>query len=157
MKYSWENEDYKTEYSKKNETETIIYLHCTKRGTSGNICPGKAKFEKNSGKVLIYEKFDDTNKIHKRLEFEDFKNFYYNNNYKNIDMNLIIFQKYYVRCLFNDNKVKNYTDCVNIFKNIFTNNNFNINFKLSENIVNKIKTEVKGTMKIILLKRHVIL
>ena len=75
MKYFWENQ-YITEYSKKDETETVIYLHCTKRGTSGNICTGKAKFEKNNDKVFIYEKCDDTNKIHKRVEFEILKNFY---------------------------------------------------------------------------------
>ena len=138
-----QNENYITEYSKKNETENIIYLHCKKRGNKGDLCPGKAKYEKKTRKFIIYKKYINSNNIHKTIDIDEFKKIYYNNNCKNLDMSLIIYHKFYIVCLFNENKVTNFTDCASIFKNEFK----NIKFLLTENIVNKIKTEVKGNLK----------
>lgn len=39
----------------------------------------KAKFEKEAGLVTIYEKRDNSNNIHKKLDFESFKKLYYSN------------------------------------------------------------------------------
>ena len=112
-----QNENYITEYSKKNETENIIYLLCKKRGNKGDLCPGKAKYEKKTGKFIIYKKCINSNNIHKTIDIDEFKKIYYKNNCKNLDMSLIIYQKFYVEYLFNENKVTNFTDCAFIFKN----------------------------------------
>ena len=83
-----ENEDYITEYSKKYEIDNNIYLHCTKRGNSGNACPGKAKLEKETEKIIIYEKCNDKIIIHKSIGYENFKKLYHSDRLQNIDMNL---------------------------------------------------------------------
>ena len=39
-------------------------------------------------------------------------------------MNLKIYQKYYIKCLFIDNKLKNYSECISEFKKNFLTMNF---------------------------------
>ena len=55
LHYSWDEENFIIKYAKK-EIQKNIYLACTKRGNNGQNCHGKAKFEKNTGKIIIYEK-----------------------------------------------------------------------------------------------------
>ena len=55
--------DFITEFQKKSETGNIVYLTCSKRGHNSQNCKGKAKYNKNTGKVEIYEqcKKENTN------------------------------------------------------------------------------------------------
>lgn len=64
---------------------------------------------------------------------------YYTNQFNGIDMNLKICKKFYIICLFVENKAINYTDCIAIFKDNFKNNKF----ILTETIINKIKSNIK--------------
>ena len=59
-------------------------------------------------------------------------------------MNLKIFQKYYIKCSIETNKINNCTEDVLNFKNKFPDNNF----IFKEDIVKKMITEVKGSTKI---------
>ena len=74
IQYSWLDEEYITTFTKKSESGNLVYLVCSKRGTNGNACPGKAKFDRKKGIFMIYKKFNDENNIHKRLNFYDFLN-----------------------------------------------------------------------------------
>lgn len=65
---------------------------------------------------------------------------YNQDNYKNIDFNLYIYQKLYIKCLFEDNLINNYSEAINKFNGKFK----NIKFKLSEYIVQNIKRETIG-------------
>jgi len=56
VKYSWDDEDFITEFTKKSQTKSTIYLVCSKRGNQSKNFPGKAKFIKNTGRFIIYEK-----------------------------------------------------------------------------------------------------
>ena len=142
--YSNLEENFITEYTKKNETDKTIFLECSIRGRKGKPnCEGKAKFIKETGVVQIYQKCNNDNNIHKSLDFESFKNLYNINNYANIEMTNILYQKYFIECLFLDNKCNNYTDCLMIFSEKFK----NIKFLLSEDIVKKIKSKCIGGIK----------
>ena len=57
-------------------------------------------------------------------------------------MNLKIYQKFYTRCLYVDNKIKNYTEAIEIFQKKFP----NIDFILSEMDCLKIKSNLSGTI-----------
>ena len=57
-------------------------------------------------------------------------------------MKLWLNQKYYIKCLFSDNKVQNYVDCIEKFNIRFN----NIKFVLKEECIRKIKTSVLGTV-----------
>lgn len=138
VKYAWEEDNFISEYSKKKETSKLICFHCTKRGNTGKNCSGKAKYIKEKGLFVIYEKCNNKKNIHQGLDFENFKKFYYTARYNDIDLNMKIYQKYYVKCLFLDKKANNYTDCVTIFKNKFKDKKF----ILTEVIVNKIKSAI---------------
>ena len=57
-------------------------------------------------------------------------------------MKLWLNQKYYIKCLFSDNKVQNYIDCIEKF-----NIRFNIiQFILNEDCIRKIKASLLGTV-----------
>ena len=56
LQYSWADEDYITNFTKKSESGNIIYLVCTKRGYNSKDCNGKAKYNKKIGIVTIYAK-----------------------------------------------------------------------------------------------------
>ena len=75
INYSWENENFITEYAKKEKLKKI-YLACTKSRNNGKYCPGKAKFIKNSGEVIIYEKCNNSNNKHYKMNYENLKNFF---------------------------------------------------------------------------------
>ena len=105
IQYSWDNENYITEYAQKRKSKKFIYLQCTKRGSNGKNCSGKAKFLKEEGKIIIYEKCDNSKNNHYMMNYENYKKLYYNNNFSYINMNLKIFQKYYIRCLIENNKI----------------------------------------------------
>ena len=57
-------------------------------------------------------------------------------------MNLWIHQKYYIKCLYMDNKVQNFIDCKDKFNIRFS----NIKFILTEECVRKIKNSTLGTL-----------
>ena len=87
-----EKEEYITEYTLKNKTKKFVYLVCTKRGNKTNLCLGKAKYEKNTGKLIIYENCIDNNN-HTKLNFERLKKLYRQENLNMIDINNIRYQK----------------------------------------------------------------
>lgn len=76
LHYSWDEENFIIKYAKK-EIQKNIYLACTKRGNNGQNCHGKAKFEKNTGKIIIYEKWDNSNNNHYIIEYDIFKKYFY--------------------------------------------------------------------------------
>ncbi len=100
IQYFWDDENYITEYAQKRKTNKYIYLQCTKRGSNGKNCSGKAKFSKETGKILIYEKCDNSKNNHYVMDYVKFKNFFYHNDFNSINMNLKIFQKYYIYIYF---------------------------------------------------------
>ena len=75
LSYSWEDADFVTDYAKKRITDNYIYLACTKRGNSGKNCPGKAKFEIKTGKIIIYEKCNNINSIHFIMDLINLKHY----------------------------------------------------------------------------------
>ena len=85
---------------------------CSKRGNQSKNCPGKAKFIKNTGRFIIYEKCINKNNNHLYLDFEKFKEIYYSNNYEKMDMKIRLMQKFFITCLLSDNKITTYTDGV---------------------------------------------
>ncbi len=115
---------------------------CNIRGKKNND-PGKAKFIKETGEIQIYEKCINVNSNHKGLDFEQFKKLYYSDNYKNVDMNIKLYQKFFVQCLLMYSKCNSYTECIYNFGNKFK----NISFNLIENIVNKLKLKIYGGIK----------
>ena len=72
MQYSWPEEEFITQYTKKSEYGNIIYLACSKRGVNGKDCNGKAKFDRKTGIVIIYEKCKNEKKIIINKEFLKF-------------------------------------------------------------------------------------
>lgn len=136
FKYYWnDEEEFYTEFTKKTETKNTIFLVLAKRGNLDKGCTGKAKFIKESGELLINEKCKNKNESHNKIDFEYFKDCYYKNQYNNINMNKIIFQKFYVKCLVLDNKITNYTDAIINFNKNFK----DIKFLLSKDNINYIK------------------
>lgn len=73
INYSWLNEEYITEFTRKKESNKWVYLVCTKRGSKKNPCPGKAKFEKETGVIYVYEKCINTNNTHNQLILKNSK------------------------------------------------------------------------------------
>ena len=68
----------------------------SKRGNQSKNCPGKAKFIKNTGRFIIYEKkMYKYNNNHLYLDFEKFKEIYYSNNYEKMDMKIKLMQKFF--------------------------------------------------------------
>ena len=74
IQYSWEDEEFITNYTKKSEYGNLIYLVCTKRGVNGKDCKGKAKFDRKTGKIAIYERINNDKNNHNKIKFEDFVN-----------------------------------------------------------------------------------
>ena len=77
------------------------------------------------------------------MDFEEFKEKYKKNNNKNIDMNLYIYQKYYVQYNIIEKKILNYVSCIDLFKNEYK----DIDFKITEDSFQKIKTSILGSVK----------
>ena len=100
---------------------------CSKRDYTCNICSGKAKFFKDTDKLVIYEKYINYKNNHSILDINLFRNYYKRKDYKSIDMNNKIFQKYLIQCLFEENSVNAYIDCVPKFKSQFPNDTFILN------------------------------
>lgn len=138
--YSWKDEEFLTTFNRKSESGNLVYLVCSKRGYDGKACKGKAKFDRNKGIVYIYDKCDNNKNNHNIIDYEYFREMYNQDNYKNIDFNLYIYQKLYIKCLFEDNLINNYSEAINKFNGKFK----NIKFKLSEYIVQNIKRETIG-------------
>jgi hypothetical protein len=86
---------YNSIYEKK-ESNKFIYLVCSKRGNKSNFCPGKAKYDKATGIMSIYEKCKNNNNDHNIIEYESFKDQIMKNREENIDINLKFYQKYYI-------------------------------------------------------------
>ena len=82
---------------------------------------------------MIYEKCDNSKNIHQTINFDEFKDLYLHKKLKDINMENKIFQKYFVRFLFQENKINNYADAKSEFENNFK----TINFLLTEDIVIK--------------------
>ena len=141
--YSWEEMEFITEFNKKYEKGNIVYLACSKRGTNSDTCKGKAKYNKKSGLVQIYEYCTNNINLHYNLNFDEFKEMYNKNNYDNLDMSLKIFQKYYVKCLLIDNKANTFLECADKFKTRFN----DIKFILNKENISKIKTSIHGNTK----------
>ena len=104
--YYWKNENFQTIFTKKNECGNTIYLVYSKRGYTSNICSGKAKFNKEKGILIIYEKCINNKNNHSSIDINK------KNDYKNIDMNIKNYQKYFLKCLYEENIVNTYIDCV---------------------------------------------
>lgn len=104
--YSWLEKEYITTYTKKKESSISIFLVCSKRGSIINPCNGKAKYNKETGEVIIYKKCDNSNNTHQQMDFEIFKKAFLLDKYDKIDMNIKLFQKYYIKCLMLYNKLK---------------------------------------------------
>lgn len=77
------------------------------------------------------------------MNYEKYKKFYYNNDFNNINMSLKIFQKYYIRCLIETNKISNYSEAKIIFKKQF----IDIDLILTEDTIKKLISDFKGTTK----------
>ena len=99
--------DFITSFTKKYERGNNIYLSCSKRGPQSDKCPGKAKYEKNSWLIQIYESCVNDIELHNQINFDIFKKMYEQNNFKNLQMNLKLYQRFYIKCLFLDNKASN--------------------------------------------------
>ena len=93
--------NYSTTFIKKTELKNTIYLVCNKREYSSNICPGKAKFNKDTSVLSIYKKSINNNNNHNKIDYNEFRKFF------NSDMNLKQFQKLFAQCLYEDNIVNN--------------------------------------------------
>jgi len=74
------------------------------------------------------------------MDFNKFKTIYYLNKFNNINMNLKIMQKMYIKCLIIDNKISNYSDVVLNLKKILK---IYILY-YQKNIVKKLLNEIKG-------------
>ena len=99
IKYIWEEEEFITIYKKKSESKNIVYLVCSKRGYNNEKCKGKAKLNRKDGKLIMYEKCNNEDGSHDNIDFEKFFQMNKNNNYNNINMNLRIYQKFYIKSL----------------------------------------------------------
>ena len=77
------------------------------------------------------------------MDYNIFKKFFYNNDFKNINMKLKVFQKYYIKCLIESNKISNFTEASLQFKKNFS----EIDFLLKEDIIKKMLSEYKGSTK----------
>ena len=142
IQYYWEKEEFITIYKKKSESKNLVYLVCSKRGYNNDKCKGKAKFSRNNGKVIIYEKCNNEDGSHHNINFDYFYELYQSNSYKNINMNLKLYQKFYTRCLYLDNKIKNYTEAIEIFQKKFP----KIDYILTEMDCLKIKSHLSGSI-----------
>ena len=68
----------------------------SKRGNQSKNFPGKAKFIKNTGRFIIYEKkMYKYNNNNLYLDFEKFKENYYSNNYEKMNMKIKLMQKFF--------------------------------------------------------------
>ena len=72
LSYSWKDMDFITNFTKKIERGNIIYLVCTKRGNKNEKCKGKAKFDRKTGKVVIYNKCVNDKNLHTTINYEEF-------------------------------------------------------------------------------------
>lgn len=131
--------DFITKFTKKSESGNIVYLTCSKRGNNSKNCPGKAKFNRKSGLVEIYKECKNEINLHTTMDFEKFKEHYDKNNFEGLNMELRLYQTYYIKCLIIDNKIRDYTDA---------NEKFYIRFKkkliLNEEYFRKIKYNILG-------------
>ena len=141
VSYSWRDMDFITKFTKKSQTANNVYLTCSKRGVNNQKCRGKGKYNIKTGILQIYEKCVNDKDLHTTMSLENFYDFYKQNNYENINMDLRYNQKLYVKCLLKDNEVIKY---------INAKDNFEIRFKnkifiLDEDDFRKIKIEIFGT------------
>ena len=141
VSYSWRDMDFITKFTKKSQTANNVYLTCSKRGINNQKCRRKAKYNIKTGILQIYEKCVNDKDLHTTMSLENFYDFYKQNNYENINMDLRYNQKLYVKCLLKDNEVIKY---------INAKDNFEIRFKnkifiLDEDDFRKIKIEIFGT------------
>ena len=130
--------DFVTIFTKKYERGNNVYLACSKRGPNNDKCKGKAKHEKNKNIIKIYESCVNNPVLHNQTNFSTFKQMYEQNNFNNISMNLKLYLRYFVQCLFIDNKANTYIDCNDQFKSKFN----NIKFLLTEENTRKIKSNI---------------
>ena len=72
------------------------------------------------------------------LNYESFKDLYIQINFKTVDMNNIINQKYYVKVLLSDDKIKDYIELQIIFKEVIS----EINLQITVDIFKKIKMNI---------------
>ena len=72
------------------------------------------------------------------LNYESFKDLYIQINFKTVDMNNIINQKYYVKVLLSDDKIKDYIELQIIFKEVIP----KINLQITVDIFKKIKMNI---------------
>lgn len=131
--------DFIMDFSKKSETGNIVYLTCSKRGHNSQNWKGKAKYYKNTGKVKIYEQCKNDPNLHRSIDFDSFYENYKKNNLEHLDVKLRLYQKYYIKCLFLDNKIHNYTDAIEQLSF-----RFKEKFILYEDYIRKIKNEIFG-------------
>ena len=95
---------------------------------NGKDCHGKAKFGRKTGKVIIYERCNNEKYKHNKIIFDEFLKLYQKKELNNINMELTIYQKFFIKCLIMENKVHNYVEALESFKTRF----LNIQFLISE-------------------------
>ena len=54
-------------------------------------CPGKEKYIKNSDILVVYQKCLNSQNNHNSIIYENFKEMHYNDNFSNINFNLLTF------------------------------------------------------------------
>ena len=93
-------------------------------------CQGKALYDIKKQEFKVYNKCNfDIN--HENYKFEDFIQIYNKNTYDKIDINLKIYQRYFIRALFKFKQATDKIDAFDIFRKKFGNN---IEFKLTDNV-----------------------
>ena len=125
---------------KKKESSNTVFLVCNKRGNKSHNCPGKARYNKITGKVEIYEKCININNSHNSITLEKFKEMYIINNFGNIDFKIKYYQKLFTKCLILYKEANNIKEAIYKFKEKFK----NIEYLINENIFSKLKNELFG-------------
>ena len=65
--------DIITIFTKKYEKCNIIYLVFSKRGINKDKCKGKAKYYKNTGEMIIYNKCTNNQIVHNTIDISKFE------------------------------------------------------------------------------------
>ena len=117
IKYSWEEENYITEFTKKRKVK-IIFIWYAPKGEIKVTYARKTKNNKTTGIISIYEKCKNNNN-HNIIEYENFKEKIINHSSDKIDINLKIYQKYFIRYLFEIGKIRNYEKACIFFNKRF--------------------------------------
>ena len=135
--YYFKNEDLLTKYIINKKSKYNIYYYCSKKR---NGCPGSIKYIINNNNWEVINKCD-IKIIHDTIKYEDFYNDYIENNLNKYNMEILKFQKYYIRSLYKSNDNIEITNIKSNFRN-----RFNIKLKLTKEDIYKEKYIVLGNI-----------